>query len=129
MNKNDLQRLFEAKGLPLSRLLGSKSRYLSKNENNIVFFNANVITKSCHKVWFGDIDLNKDWKKLCAISKAASETLYVLSEFKCRFDTEKKTTKALIATADWSTKEGAPPTKKEWVKRCTVNAGKLNPKK
>ena len=69
----------------------------------ICVWNANVITKSSGKVWFGDLNLTKEGKILKEIAKEVGETLYILRESDCRFDTEKDPIDLLISRAVWNT--------------------------
>ena len=58
----------------------SKTAYKQANPNNIVFFNANIITKERGLVWCGDLDITKDEELLRKVSKEINEELYVLKE-------------------------------------------------
>lgn len=62
-------------------LSGSKAGY----KGNAVF-NANLCTKE-KKIWFGDIDLDKDRSKLQSIANEIG-TIYVLREMDGRFENE-----------------------------------------
>lgn len=66
---------------------GSKSFYTKKHPNNFVLFNANLCVSE-GKIWYGDLDVTKDKKKLIKIAKKAKETIYVLSEMDGRFENE-----------------------------------------
>jgi hypothetical protein len=74
----------------------SKSHYLDSNPDNIVVFNANVcITKSglfrrrkTDKIWYGDLDVTKDMRKIEALAEAIGERVYVLREMDARFENE-----------------------------------------
>ncbi len=83
---------------PCGRLVSqSKSRYLHSNPDNVVVFNANIcITESAlfarqtiDKIWFGDLDITKDKKKLDALAEALGERVYVLREHDARGRNEK----------------------------------------
>lgn len=75
-------------GFHVSRMIcGSKSGYRKRHPESVVIFNANIVT-SKGKVWYGDLDLTLDYKKLQKVSRELEEPLYVLQEFACRFDTE-----------------------------------------
>ena len=57
-------------GFHVARMLsGSKSYYSSKYPNNVVFFNANMVDEKIGKVWYGDLDLTVDSKKIIKIAK------------------------------------------------------------
>lgn len=66
-------------------------------------WNANVVTRSMGKVWYGDLNLTKDGDKLKAIASEIGEPLYVLREMDCRFETEGDPVEVLIGKAVWST--------------------------
>ena len=52
------------------RLIGlSKSRYRDAHPNNIVYFNACIFDKKLKQIWWGDIDITADKKKLKKIAK------------------------------------------------------------
>jgi hypothetical protein len=68
-------------------------------------WNANIVTKSQGKVWFGDVDITKDGPVLKEIAAEAGEPLYVLREMDCRFETEKDSVDVLISKAVWNTNE------------------------
>lgn len=60
----------------------SKSSYTGK-----AVFNANLCTDE-RKLWYGDVDLNKDRKKLQKIADVLQRTIYVLRERDARFENE-----------------------------------------
>lgn len=70
-------------------LLGSKTRYKSKNPKNLVIFNANVCTDD-GKIWWGDLDITKSEKNLVELAKTINKTIYVLYEMDGRFENEKQ---------------------------------------
>lgn len=83
-----MQKVFEQESLYSGRLLsGSKSDYTRRNPNNLVVFNANVIVDG-QKVWYGDLDITKETKKLQKIANALQKSLYILREMDGRFDNE-----------------------------------------
>ena len=67
----------------------SKSDYLHEHPDNVVVFNANIIT-SHGKMWYGDIDVTKDEAKLKEYAEAIGEKIYVLREMDARFENENK---------------------------------------
>lgn len=79
----------------------------SKDEPNgqKCVWNANIITRSGRKVWFGDLNLTKEGKLLKAVANAIGEPLYVLREHDCRFDTAEDPIDTLISKAVWNTNE------------------------
>lgn len=96
----DFYRLFEKRHWYCGRML-SGSKFAPKGQ--VCVWNANIVTKSQGKVWFGDVSITKDAKVLKEIATEAGEPLYVLREMDCRFDTEKDPIDTLIGKAVWDT--------------------------
>lgn len=65
----------------------SKSEYIRRNPKNIVVFNSNIIINN-EKYWYGDIDISLNKHKLINLSKIFNETIYILYEKDCRYETE-----------------------------------------
>jgi hypothetical protein len=81
--------VFEKHKLYMGRIIsGSKSYYQEEYPNNVVIFNANIITKKSGKVWYGDIDATLDFDKLKDIADELKEDLYILREMDARFENE-----------------------------------------
>lgn len=98
--------IFAKHNLPMGRMVsGSKSRYIEAHPDHIVVFNANVITRSVGKVWYGDIDITLEGNELKAVAEEIGEPLYVLYESDARFGAENKPVEGLIDKALWNTKE------------------------
>lgn len=57
-------------------------------KGHICVFNANVLTRSRGKFWFGDIDFTTDSEELKDLAAKEGESVYVLREMDCRFMTE-----------------------------------------
>jgi len=74
--------------IPGRMLSGSKSGYSKQFPDNIVVFNANIVTGERKKIWYGDLDLTADAKELIKFAKEYGETLYVLWEKDGRFGNE-----------------------------------------
>ncbi len=72
------------------------------------------------KIWYGDVNLTKDYKVLKRIAECLNETLYILWEMDCRFGSENKPTSELIKKAVWSTDE-EKPTKEWYLKKMEIN--------
>ena len=72
-------------------------------KGEICVWNANIISRSNGKIWFGDLNLTKDGKALKLIATELGEPLYVLREHDARFGTETKPIEELIEKAVWST--------------------------
>ena len=67
---------------------GSKSAYSAAHPDNVVVFNANIVTANGRKVWYGDLDLTLDKEELIKLSIQMDETLHVLREHDGRFGNE-----------------------------------------
>lgn len=78
-----VERILGKKG----KILGSKGAYTHNNPRNIVIFNANVCVET-KKVWHGDIDITKEYKKLIKLQKDLNKTIYILYEMSGRFKNE-----------------------------------------
>jgi hypothetical protein len=90
--------------LPLGRMISlSKSGYIENNPNSVVCFNANIVTLTHGKIWFGDLDLTKDYGTLKEISIEIGEPLFILRESDCRFENENHPTSELIKRSVWNT--------------------------
>lgn len=55
-------------------------------EGHVCVWNANVLTKSRGKFWFGDLDLTTDAADLQALADKEGETVFVLKEMDARFE-------------------------------------------
>jgi|FAXJ01.1.fsa_nt_gi hypothetical protein len=98
----DFYKLFTNHSLYGGRMLsGSK---ISPKGHKCVW-NANIVTRSQGKVWFGDVDITKDGPLLKEIAGKAGEPLYVLREMDCRFETATASVDVLIGKAVWNTNE------------------------
>ena len=78
---------------------GSKSLYRDKYPNHKVFFNANIVVPKYGKIWWGDLDVTRDFKPLLEVSKEIELPLYVLREMDARFENATLSTKKLIKKA------------------------------
>ena len=71
-------------------ILGHFGRMLSTTKNNYngkCIFNANICTKK-RKLWYGDINFERDEKKLEQIANLIKQDLYILREMDARFENE-----------------------------------------
>jgi hypothetical protein len=103
---DEIIKIFQNHKLNQGRLISwSKSLYREKHPNNIVCFNANVVSLNHGKIWYGDIDLTLEREILKQIANEIGEDLYVLREMDARFENENLPPKELIKKAIWSTKE------------------------
>ena len=73
---------------PGRMISGSKSHYGRQHPGNVIVFNANVLSKSRGKFWFGDLDLTRDADEIKALAAKEGEPVYVLREMDARFTTE-----------------------------------------
>ena len=67
------------------RMISSSKR---EPKGHICVFNANVLTKTRGKFWWGDLDLTTDEDELKALAVKEGENVYVLRERDARFTTE-----------------------------------------
>lgn len=113
----EIEEVFQQAEFYTGRMIsGSKSGYLDKyykdekghytEDIKNVVFNANVLTFEDGKVWYGDLDLNKDVEQLKRIAKALGKDLYVLREMDARFGSENEPIQHLLDKSVWSTKHG-----------------------
>ncbi|HPI82387.1 MAG TPA: hypothetical protein PK122_04105 [Candidatus Paceibacterota bacterium] len=85
----DIYKLFASHGFVMARMIsGSKSGYRDRFPDHFVIFNANIVTESRGKVWFGDLDLDLDAFNLMNVAKDLKEPLYILYEMDARFENE-----------------------------------------
>lgn len=100
LNEREISKVFIQNDLPWGRLLSySKSGYRRDNPESDVLFNANVYILGNGKVWWGDLDLTKEWDLLEKVAGTLGKSLYVLREMDGRFGAEEKTDAQIIAIA------------------------------
>ena len=104
----------------IGRCFGSKSTYRRAHPNNLILFNANVLTDSGLKIWHGDLDLTVDYKDLIEEAKILNKDLYVLQEMDGRFGNENNP--AFKEIAVWSTKLGLHPTYERFFDKDTLTS-------
>ena len=67
-------------------------RMLSGTKNapkgHVCVWNGNICIKSKGKIWYGDLDITADAKKLAEYAKEVGETIYILREMDARFTNE-----------------------------------------
>ena len=108
-----IQQHFESHGFNTARMIaGSKSAYKGSKPKDLIIFNANVFMKDVGKVWYGDLNLTKDYIILKSIADSLDTKLYVLWEMDARFGKEKKPIDELIKKSAWNTDEDKPT--KDW---------------
>jgi len=87
--EQDFAEVFERHGLRMGRMIsGSKSGYMERYPDNLVIFNANVITKNGGKVWYGDLSFPPDTEIMQSICNTLRTNLYVIKEMDARFENE-----------------------------------------
>lgn len=99
---NDTSNLLIESGFRLGRQL---SAHKTAPEGCVCVWNANILTESEGKVWFGDLNITRDGDRLRSIALQIGEPLYILREMDSRFGTEDLPIEFLISKAVWSTKE------------------------
>lgn len=98
-------KVFSDNNFIMGRMIsGSKSSYRRMYPDNLVVFNANILTEEDGKIWYGDLDLTLDSDKLNKIATELNKKIYVLYEMDARFENEDKDPKELIKKAIWSSK-------------------------
>ena len=100
MNKDEMYDTLSKHKLHCGRMIAA---HKIAPKGHVCVWNGNLITKSSGKIWFGDLNITKEGNILKEISKEIGETLYVLRESDCRFDTEKDPIELLISRAVWNT--------------------------
>jgi hypothetical protein len=105
MNVDELMELFVAERLYCGRILSGSKR---GPDGHKCVWNANVVSKSHGKVWFGDLNLTKEGKTLKEIATKFGEPLYVLREMDCRFERQDDPIETLISKAVWNTELDIP---------------------
>lgn len=85
-----MKEIFKQNGLNNGRMISAtKSGYIKKYSEHEVYFNANVFILGEGKIWYGDLDLDKDTEKLKSVAAELGKSLYVLKEKDGRFGKEK----------------------------------------
>ena len=111
----EIQKHFDAHGFYDARMIGgSKSFYSKEHLDDLIVFNANVLMPNYGKVWYGDLNLTKDYIVLKSIADTLDTKLYVLWESDGRFGEETKPLNELFDKSVWNTTESKPT--KEWYK-------------
>ncbi len=97
----DIYVIFATNNLMLGRKITnlSKEEYCKEHQGELVIFNANIITKSRGKIWYGDLNINLDFENLKNIADILKEDLYILLEGDARYGKENLPINALIKKA------------------------------
>lgn len=92
--------VFATNGLMMGRMIAmSKSNYCKEHQGEFVIFNANILTKTHGKVWYGDINVTLDFDNLKNIADQLGEDLYILMEGDARFGYENQPIDILLSKA------------------------------
>lgn len=92
--------IFATNGLEMGRMIAaSKSTYCKEHQGELVIFNANIITKTHGKIWYGDLNINLDFDNLKNVADKIGEDLYILVEGEARFGYENRPTEVLMSKA------------------------------
>ena len=109
----EIQQYFQSHGFYDARMLsGTKWGYQEKHPEDLIVYNANVLMKDMGKVWYGDLNLTKDYIVLKSIAHSLDTTLYILWESDGRFGEENKPIDELVKKSVWNTDEVKPT--KDW---------------
>lgn len=111
MKNTEITDNLAAHGFRVARMLGySKGHYIDANPDNFVLFNANIVSNNeGGKVWYGDLDLTKDFDQLKHIAEEMDDTFYFLREMDGRFENEDIGVDQTINVSVWSTAEERAP--------------------
>ena len=81
-------KVFSKYGLPYGRTIGGKEGFLGTKKNNIILYNAVILSKD-GIVWMGDLDLTVDKAKIDNVAKIVNQELIVEDEcFKTVYSTK-----------------------------------------
>jgi len=105
MEEKIIRTTFCNAGLPTGKMLSfSKTEYRQANPGHEVYFNANIVTTSKGKIWWGDLDVTIDGPMLEQVARELNEEIYVLRELDGRFENEELSGNELKSKSVWSTK-------------------------
>lgn len=105
----EVEKKFYEKGLVMGRMISaSKGDYMHQNPTHLSVFNANIVTITDGKIWYGDLDITKSADTLKEIAKELGEPLFILREMDARFENEDKPASEMIKKAVWNTSEPTP---------------------
>jgi hypothetical protein len=101
----DINNLMREQSLFMGRMI---SAHKTPPKGCRCVWNANLVSPTQGKVWYGDLNLTREGDKLKLVSIAAGEPLYVLGEMDCRFETENDPVEVLAEKAVWNTNLPVP---------------------
>jgi len=100
ITEREISGTFIRNDMPWGRMVSaSKSAYRDAYPENDVLFNANIFILGKGKVWWGDIDLTRDWHTLEVIASTLGKSLFVLREMDGRFEWEESSDERVINVA------------------------------
>jgi hypothetical protein len=77
--------IFENHGLYPGRMIsGTKTA----PAGHVAVFNGNIVVENGGKIWYGDLDITKEFDQLKEIADEIGQDLYILREHDARFDNE-----------------------------------------
>jgi len=92
--------LFSANNLKMGRqITNNKSKYCREHSDDLIIFNANIITEEDGKIWYGDLNVSEDFDNLKNVADHLNEDLYILMEGDARFGYENQPINVLITKA------------------------------
>jgi hypothetical protein len=95
-----LSNIFAKNNLALGRIISeSRGDYCKQHEGQIVIFNANIITRTHGKVWYGDLNISEDFDNLKNVADELKEDLHILMEGDARFGYENRAINILLSCA------------------------------
>jgi hypothetical protein len=103
IGSDDMTQVFEKYRLYCGRMV-SGSKITPKGQ--FCVWNANVLSPTKGKIWFGDLNITQDGDRLKEVAKELGETLYVLREHDCRFGTEDEPLTEQLKKSVWDTELG-----------------------
>jgi len=117
--------VFDVVGLARGRCFGSKSGYRQMNRRHFFVPNANVFCRSHGKVWWGDLDLWSDARRLEQAAQQLRCRLFVLREHDGRFDRAEMPFGEVREQAVWHT--GGPVlADRDLIRRSGLTVGQLS---
>jgi len=92
--------IFAINNLMMGRMIAEhKGEYALEHQGELVIFNANIITLTHGKIWYGDINVTQDFDNLKNIADTIKEDLYILTEYDARWGSEDLPINELIEKA------------------------------
>src|SRR5665647_2044461 len=99
----ELSAVFNHAGISVGRCFGSTSGYRRLFPKHVFIPNANVFCRQHGKIWWGDLDLQRDQPALEKVARKLRCRLYVLRESDGRFENASLPHETVIRRAQWHT--------------------------